>query len=230
MVPTSSETLQSAVDTAVLRGHVMVDTLLTTEYAPGVFARCINCGAQLRWYQGSPCGEAYVTWCPYVAKENTLMDKYHTEATVRPKQTAPQNQMSSDEELAAARKAELDEQDGNLNWWRDTLMDYAREKGWLTSPEGASVGDLIALMHTELSEAYEEYRNGHEPNETYYNVNEGNVIGKAVKPEGIPSEIIDVIIRALHFCGIFGIDVDAMMREKHEYNMTREYRHGGKRT
>ena len=29
-------------------------------------------------------------------------------------------------------------------------------------------GEVIALMHCELSEAFEEYRNGKEINETYY--------------------------------------------------------------
>lgn len=34
--------------------------------------------------------------------------------------------------------------------------------------EDKNFGEVIALMHTELSEAFEEYRNGKKANETYY--------------------------------------------------------------
>lgn len=47
-------------------------------------------------------------------------------------------------------------------------------------------------------------------------------------PEGIPSELADVIIRILDMCGKYGIDIGAMIAEKHEFNKTRPYKHGGK--
>ena len=49
------------------------------------------------------------------------------------------------------------------------------------------------------------------------------------KPEGIPIELADVIIRVLDYCGYAGIDIDAAISQKHEYNRTRPYRHGGKK-
>lgn len=54
-------------------------------------------------------------------------------------------------------------------------------------------GEVIALMHTELSEAFEEYRHGRGLNETYYE--------NGTKPCGIPSELADVVIRIFDFCG-----------------------------
>ena len=48
------------------------------------------------------------------------------------------------------------------------------------------------------------------------------------KPEGLPSEIADVLIRACDSAGALGIDLDAVLRQKLDYNRGRPYRHGGK--
>lgn len=45
---------------------------------------------------------------------------------------------------------------------------------------------------------------------------------------GIATEIADCIIRILDWAGKEGLDMDAIIREKMEYNRTRPYRHGGK--
>lgn len=52
---------------------------------------------------------------------------------------------------------------------------------------------------------------------------------KRGKPEGIPIELADAIIRILDYCGYAGIDIDAAISQKHEYNKSRPYRHGGKK-
>lgn len=55
-------------------------------------------------------------------------------------------------------------------------------------------------------------------------------IVKYLKPEGIPSELADIIIRVLDICGYHRIDIAAAIADKMAYNETRSHRHGGKRS
>lgn len=92
-------------------------------------------------------------------------------------------------------------------------------KGWHDKP--VTFGEMIALVHSELSEALEEHRAGRKTNETYYR--------EDGKPEGIPSELADVVIRLLDICGYLNIDLEAAIIEKMQFNEGRPYRHGGKK-
>ncbi len=94
----------------------------------------------------------------------------------------------------------------------------AVDKGWWEEPR--SFGELIALIHSELSEALEDYRNGFAANQIYY--------GDGQKPCGVPIELADVLIRIGDLCGYFGIDLEQAVKEKLQYNKSRPYRHGGK--
>ena len=98
----------------------------------------------------------------------------------------------------------------------------AKEKGWWEEPI-RSFGELVVLCHAELSEAIEEYRKGHAPNEVY------EAPEAPGKPEGIPVELADVIIRILDMCGYYGIDLDSVMEQKLAFNRNRSYRHGNKK-
>lgn len=95
----------------------------------------------------------------------------------------------------------------------------AKEKGWHDPTK--SFGEEIALCHAELSEAIEEYRNGYAPDLMYYSA-------YGDKPEGVPVELADVIIRIFDMCGKYGIDIEAAIITKQEFNRTRPERHGGK--
>lgn len=81
-------------------------------------------------------------------------------------------------------------------------------------------GDLM-LMVTELVEAFEEHRDGHSPDEVYFVEDKYGV----KKPEGIPIEIADAVIRILHFVSLHNIDLAAALATKLNYNRTRPYKH-----
>ena len=88
---------------------------------------------------------------------------------------------------------------------------------------GKSPGEDIALFHSEISEALEEFRNGRPLNDTYYNPE------APTKPEGVPTELADVFIRILAFAYEHHIDLGKAVLEKMAYNESRPFRHGGKK-
>ena len=125
------------------------------------------------------------------------------------------------------------------------LHQIATEHGWWDEPR--SFGEIIALCHSELSEALEEYRNGKpllycaEKDGDWCNGSGADGMsceecyriraesGKLPhKPEGAAVEMIDCIIRILDWCGKENIDVEKILRIKIDYNKIRPYKHGGK--
>jgi len=126
----------------------------------------------------------------------------------------------------------------NLNELINDIHQNAKDHGWWV--EERSFGEIIALCHSELSEALEEYRKNKKPTEVYTKCKMEDIkkIGSAGcgvcrycpanKPEGIPTELADVIIRIFDYCGKEGIDINTAIHTKHEYNKNRPYRHGGK--
>jgi len=117
-----------------------------------------------------------------------------------------------------------------MNELAKEIHSIAKSKGWWDAER--SFPEIIALCHSELSEALEEYRVGSTYLYSEFFGEGGDVLPESfpegIKPQGIAVELADVIIRILDFCGKEDIDIEGIVHLKHEYNKTRPYRHGGK--
>ncbi|HSD55813.1 MAG TPA: hypothetical protein VLA92_01530 [Candidatus Saccharimonadales bacterium] len=87
------------------------------------------------------------------------------------------------------------------------IMLQAEAKGFGTKSEEIDVPEKIALIHSEVTEAYTAYRHK-------------NIDGK----DGLTEELGDVIQRVLHLCGALNLNVEQAILSKLEYNKDREWR------
>ena len=79
-----------------------------------------------------------------------------------------------------------------------------------------TIPEKLALIHSEVSEALEDYRDG---------VMITTVDAKG-KPVGFPSELADIVIRICDLAGALGIDLDVEIEQKMRYNAGRPRKHG----
>lgn len=132
------------------------------------------------------------------------------------------------------------------------IFDTAEASGW--HEHDRELPEALALIHSEVSEALEAYRDGMEETANQYRYKTTDVVvdpsdeyGEYVymtlpkmphihdgtpvlgKPEGVASELADVIIRVLDYSRQKNIQTIPVMLQKMEFNKTRGYRHGNKR-
>ena len=103
------------------------------------------------------------------------------------------------------------------------------DKGWESRGRDLFCEKML-LVVSEISEALEEFRNGRGLNEIYYPASGAahREAGTIEKPEGIPIEIADAVIRLFDWCAANDVDLETALALKMAYNATRPHRHGGK--
>ena len=91
--------------------------------------------------------------------------------------------------------------------WQKEIHNCAIEKGWYDKER--PIPELLCLLHSEISEAFEAYRES--------------------RDENFREELADLAIRLLDMCEYLNIDLEKEISKKHTINLTRPYRHGNKR-
>lgn len=121
--------------------------------------------------------------------------------------------------------SEIDEFGGHL--FEDDLFEdmqkYVYETAvshgwWDTSYGEVNIPEKLMLIVSEASEALEDFRNG----------NMGTTLTEKGKPEGFATELADIVIRVMDLAAHLEINLAAAIAEKHNFNLTREFRHGNK--
>lgn len=101
----------------------------------------------------------------------------------------------------------------DLNEFQDRVHKLAVDNGFWEEERNA--GEMIALIHSELSEMLEALRSDEDP-----------MSAKIPQFTLEEEEAADVLIRLLDYCAGRGLNLEGAAIAKHDYNKGRTYKHG----
>lgn len=124
---------------------------------------------------------------------------------------------------------------GQINDLAKQVMINAANKGWYLDGGGSNMGERLALIHSELSEALEADRNERYAVDTArgFEIIKDDAEFKEWFETYIKNtfedEIADVVIRCLDTAEYMGFDLERHILCKMRYNTLREKKHGNKK-
>ena len=86
------------------------------------------------------------------------------------------------------------------------ILKQAKEKGFGVDPKQINIPEKMALIHSEVSEAYVAYRHK-------------KIKGK----DGFEEELGDIVARVMHMTGVLGIDLEKVILKKIEKKKKRKW-------
>jgi NTP pyrophosphatase (non-canonical NTP hydrolase) len=120
-----------------------------------------------------------------------------------------------------------------INQLAKEVHENAKAKGFFDKEK--NIGEMLALIHSEVSEALEADR------KNKYCMVDGEWLFNSLKSEGdftdvykdwvkgsFEEELADIIIRVMDLAAFKGIDLESHIKAKMRYNSLREYKHGKK--
>jgi NTP pyrophosphatase (non-canonical NTP hydrolase) len=153
---------------------------------------------------------------PLVPGVNAILSKYGSTDGSKPSTGKNMN------EVTLSGRGDSPANLAEMVFFQQAVHKTAVDHGWWETGKGDTFGEKLSLMHSELSEALEAYRETGSVTKIWENPD------KPGKLEGVPVELADCIIRIFDFMGHHGVDMEAVLLAKHRYNESRPYRHGGK--
>lgn len=122
-----------------------------------------------------------------------------------------------------------------INELAKQVHENAKSKGFFEKEK--NIGEMLCLIHSEVSEALEADRNGrfadiHKtvPLDQIMKLKNDSFNGWFEKyhKNTFEDELADIVIRVMDLCAFKGIDLERHIEAKMRYNSLREYKHGKK--
>ena len=113
------------------------------------------------------------------------------------------------------------------------IHETAKSKGFYDNEK--NIGEMLCLIHSEVSEALEADRKNHHANKSAFQYREMEVdefhfesdFQELIK-NTFEDELSDIMIRVMDLAEYKGIDLEWHILMKMKYNATREHKHGKK--